>query len=163
MASSKTEPLTWRKGKIYEAKSADNDGLYDDKDRKDANPVYYKKPQAEAVQKNNNPLYVINGEAADKNRGKAAKSELSKLDPDDIESIEVLKEPLYIIDGKYYSEEELFGANPTSPYTPLDQQEIETVKVLKGDEATSAYGKKGEKGVVIITTKNKKPAAVKGK
>ncbi|MDI1256308.1 MAG: hypothetical protein PSV16_09405 [Flavobacterium sp.] len=158
MASSNSNANNWAKGKVYQAKSVNN-GTYET-DKND-NGVYYKKPAA-TTQKSNDPLYVINGEAAAANSGKNAKDELSKLSADEIDSIEVLKEPLYIINGNYYSEEELFGAKPTSPYAPLDQQEIETIKILQGKEA-AAYGEKGKKGVVIITTKNKKPAAVKGK
>lgn len=96
-----------------------------------------------------NPLVVIDG--------KADKKGLSKLKDDDIVSIVEMKEPLYIINGVPYSEEELFGENPTSPYAPLDQQEIEKTIVLQGEEAIARYGDKGKKGVLIITTKNGKP------
>ena len=170
MASANDISVNWPKGKVFQAKSANNDSLYFKSVKgtyetdKDANTVYYKKATtAKAAQKKADPLYVINGEAANGQSGKDAKEEFSKLSADEIDSIEVLKEPLYIINGIYYSEEELFGPKPTSPYAPLDQQEIETIKILQGNEATSAYGEKGKKGVVIITTKNKKPAAVKGK
>lgn len=110
------------------------------------------------------PLYVIDGKAIvsdDTDTAKEKLKELSKMDADDIDSFIVLKEPLYIIDGKYYSEQELFGPNPTSPYSPLDIQEIVKTTVLQGDEATSVYGEKGKKGVVIITTKNGKPVIKK--
>ena len=82
---------------------------------------------------------------------------LGKLDANDVESIIVLPDPLYIINGVEYSEVEVFGPNPTSPYSPLNQQEIETISILQKEKATEIYGKKGEKGVVIITTKNGKP------
>lgn len=87
----------------------------------------------------------------------AVKDGLSKLDPEDVENIMVLNEPLYIINGHDYTEPELFGPNPTSPYAPLNQQEIETLSILQGEKAVQDYGKRGEKGVVIITTKNNKP------
>ena len=78
-----------------------------------------------------------------------------------LHSLVVLDAPLYIIDGIYYSEQDLFGKKPTSPYAPLDNQEIKTITILQDLEATSKYGEKGKKGVVIITTKNGKPALKK--
>lgn len=96
------------------------------------------------------PLLVIDDVAEDLQK-------LGKLDANDVESIIVLPDPLYIINGVEYSEKEVFGPNPTSPYSPLNQQDIETISILQKEKATEIYGKKGEKGVVIITTKNGKP------
>ena len=108
------------------------------------------------------PLLVINNNAVTSKEGAnystISKKELAKIKDEDLETVVYLKEPLYIIDGKQYSEEELFGKNPTSPYAPLNEQEIKTTKVLQGEEAIAAYGEKGTKGVLIITTKNGKPA-----
>ena len=56
------------------------------------------------------------------------------------------KEPLYLIDGKEITREEM---NNISPET------IDKVEVLKGDSATEKYGDKGKYGVVLITTKKK--------
>jgi TonB-dependent SusC/RagA subfamily outer membrane receptor len=84
-------------------------------------------------------------------------SELPNLEPSNVDSLVILDEPLYIIDGIYYSENDLYGPNPTSPYAPLDKQEIKTITILQDLEATSKYGEKGKKGVVIITTKTGKP------
>ena len=53
--------------------------------------------------------------------------------------------PLYIVDGK-----ELKNINQISP------NDIEKIDVLKGSSATALYGKKGKKGVVVITTKKTK-------
>jgi TonB-dependent SusC/RagA subfamily outer membrane receptor len=86
---------------------------------------------------------------------------LSNLNPDEIESIIELKDPLYIINGVYYTEQEVFGPNPTSPYAPLNDQKIETISILQDEKAISIYGEKGKKGVVIITTKDGKPAPKK--
>jgi TonB-dependent SusC/RagA subfamily outer membrane receptor len=91
------------------------------------------------------------------------KQELSNLEEDEIESIILLKDPLYIINGVYYTEKEVFGPNPTSPYSPISEQQIETISILQDEKATSIYGEKGKKGVVIITTKDGKPAIKKGK
>lgn len=69
-------------------------------------------------------------------------------------SVPHIKDALYIINGVEYSEESLFGSNPTSPYAPLSKQKIESVQVLPKEESTSIYGYKSKNGVVIITTKN---------
>ena len=85
--------------------------------------------------------------------GKLTKESLSNLNPDDIDSIIELKEPIYFINGVEYSEESLFGENPTSPYAPLSKQKIEKIEVIQPTDAIKIYGKKGEKGVVLITIK----------
>lgn len=107
------------------------------------------------------PLVVINGNAMansdDAKKDKMMSAEISNLEPSNVDSLVILDEPLYIIDGIYYSENDLYGPNPTSPYAPLDKQEIKTITILQDLEATSKYGEKGKKGVVIITTKTGKP------
>ena len=107
------------------------------------------------------PLVVVDGKAITGKEAAQINSigeGVAKVNPQDDKEVVILKEPLYIINGHYYSEEELFGPNPTSPYAPLNQQEIETILILEGEKAVAIYGKKGEKGVVIITTKDRKPA-----
>ncbi|RZJ53551.1 MAG: hypothetical protein EOO44_08150 [Flavobacterium sp.] len=108
------------------------------------------------------PLVILNGNAMahtdDAKRDKMMQDELPNLNPENVESLVILDEPLYIIDGHYYSEEDLFGKNPKSPYAPLNKQEIKTITILQDLEATQKYGEKGKKGVVIITTKTGKPA-----
>ncbi|MNK46648.1 hypothetical protein D3C87_654330 [compost metagenome] len=115
--------------------------------------------------KKSSPLVVLNGNALahsdDVKKDKMIQNELPNLKPENLDSLVVLDEPLYIIDGIYYSENDLFGKNPTSPYAPLDRQDIKTVTILQDLEATEKYGEKGKKGVVIITTKNGKPAPKK--
>ena len=116
-----------------------------------------------APQKNaetNGPLVVVNGNLAQtkyKSVQEVKKEIPKKLNDEEIESIIVLKEPLYIINGVEYSEKSLFGTHPTSPYAPLNKQNIETLTILQDEEAIEKYGDKGRKGVVIITTKNKVP------
>ncbi|RAK25122.1 hypothetical protein B0I03_101282 [Flavobacterium aquaticum] len=85
--------------------------------------------------------------------GELTKESLSNLSPDDIDSIIELKEPIYFINGVEYSEESLFGENPTSPYAPLSKQKIEKIEVIQPTDAIKIYGKKGEKGIVLITIK----------
>lgn len=101
------------------------------------------------------PLVLINDQVE--------KKSIKEIDFDASDSLVVLKEPLYIINGTEYTEQEVFGPNPTSPYTPLNKQEIETISVLQNEKAVEVYGKKGQKGVVIITTKNGKPVSASKK
>lgn len=104
------------------------------------------------------PLVVMNGKVISGSKYKSIqetkKEILSNLDHEELESLIILKEPLYIINGVEYSEASLFGPNPSSPYAPLNRQKIETLEILQNEEATAKYGDKGKKGVVIITTKN---------
>lgn len=116
------------KGKQYDFKMNLSDTTQD-KDKKAAN----------------DDLLLINGELS--------KKSLSNLNPDEIESIVELKEPIYFINGVEYSEASLFGENPTSPYAPLSKQKIEKIEVIQPVDAVKIYGKKGEKGVVIILIK----------
>jgi len=120
--------------------------------------------QAERAKKTT-PLVILNGKAMshsnDVKRDEMMQAELPNLQPENVESLVVLDEPLYIIDGVYYSENDLFGDNPTSPYAPLNKQEIKTITILQDTEAVAKYGEKGKKGVVIITTKNGRPAGKK--
>ena len=123
------------------------------------------KTKSTTAQEKADPLVVLDGKAITSNKSQKNKSNsasFSTLDPEDVETITILKEPLYIINGTHYSEEELFGPNPTSPYAPLNKQEIESTSILEGEMAVSLYGEQGKKGVVIITTKNKKPLTKKG-
>lgn len=109
---------------------------------------------AQNAKKKEDPLYVVDDKKADL-------SVVKDVNDDDFESIVHLPDPLYIINGVYYTEQEVFGPNPTSPYTPLNQQEIETISILQDEKAVSIYGEKGKKGVVIITTKGGKPSPKK--
>jgi hypothetical protein len=118
----------------------------------------YKAPKFNAAKtpvQQNKDLVVIDGVAMDKSYN--AEKELAKLNADDFETT-VLPNPLYIINGIEYSEESLFGKNPTSPYAPLDKQRITSTNILEPANATKIYGKKGQNGIVIITTKDGKPA-----
>lgn len=115
--------------------------------------------RTEQITPRKDPLFVVDGRAMTNKNDDKLDTLLKKenINNEDIESFEILPEPLYIINGTEYSEEELFGSNPTSPYFPLDRQEILSTTVLLEKEATAIYGEKGKKGVVIISTKNGKP------
>ena len=135
------------KGRVYDAVSVNSSSKEDES------------AKSETQEAKNLPLVVIDGKTITNNK-KSGEEIISELDKEEFESV-YLKEPLYIINGTYYSEESLFGKNPTSPYAPLDQQEIKTIKILQDENATAIYGEKGKKGVVIITTKTGKPVAPK--
>lgn len=144
-----------------ETEKADQSFGYSNAARKESAKVAFADKQ-ELKSKKSAPLVVLNGNAIahsnDGKRDKMMQDELPNLSPENVESLVVLDEPLYIIDGIYYSENDLFGTNPTSPYAPLNKQEIKTITILQDLEATSKYGEKGKKGVVIITTKTGRPA-----
>ena len=106
--------------------------------------------------KKEKPLLVFDDKVANK-------QSVKEVEMDDIESIVELPDPLYIINGVEYTEQELFGPNPTSPYTPLSEQDIDSISILQDEKAISIYGQKGKKGIVIISTKNGKPADKKQK
>uniref|UniRef100_UPI00404B9F0A hypothetical protein n=1 Tax=Flavobacterium sp. TaxID=239 RepID=UPI00404B9F0A len=122
--------------------------------RKDGNNGYFNDGSGERVKQQSGekekPLLVVDNQVENLKK-------LNNLNPNDVEEIMVLTEPLYIINGVEYTEKELFGPEPTSPYAPLDKQKIETISILQDEEAVSTYGEKGKKGVVIITTKGGKP------
>ncbi len=99
--------------------------------------------------KKQEPIVVIDGEVS--------REKLSNINDEDIEFILELPDPLYIINKIYYTEQELFGPNPTSPYAPLNKQKIESISILPPEKAISIYGEKGKKGIVIVTTKDGKP------
>lgn len=104
------------------------------------------------------PILVIDGKVIkNKYSNDNIEASIEQINEDeDVETVIVLKEPLYIINGMEYTEESLFGKNPTSPYAPLNKQKIKSVEVLQAPEAQARFGEKGKKGVVIITTKNGK-------
>ena len=117
------------KGKRYDVVSVSSSETIQEKDKKIVN----------------NDLVVIDG--------KLSKKSLNNINPEEVESIIELKEPVYFINGVEYSEESLFGENPTSPYAPLSKQKIDTIVILQPEKAIPIYGEKGKKGVVIITIK----------
>lgn len=161
--SKKASPSVSRPGRFQKGRAFDAIGVRREVSESAAFETD-KKSEAKVVGNAQAPLVIVDGKAV---TGKDAleintvKEGIAKVDPKDEKEVVVLKEPLYIINGHYYTEEDLFGPNPTSPYAPLNQQEIETIVVFQGEKAIANYGKKGEKGVVVITTKGRKPASQK--
>ncbi len=116
------------------------------------------------------PLIIING--------KISNIKLSSLNPSDIESMSVSKSQaskdaygilsengVISITTKNYVKTESSKDHPSGPlifvdgevYTSsLDSiiiQEVESVTVIKDKSATVTYGKAGENGIILITTK----------
>ncbi|TXG35172.1 M56 family metallopeptidase [Seonamhaeicola maritimus] len=60
------------------------------------------------------------------------------------------KEPLFIIDEKEINKDK---------FENIDPDKIESVFVLKGEQAIEKYGDKGKDGVVLIKTKDHKPTS----
>lgn len=64
---------------------------------------------------------------------------------------------LFVVDGKQWQETFIAaGASPDKEGNhplSLDPNDIESVQVIKGDDAIRQYGQRGRNGVVIITTK----------
>ena len=142
----------FNRGTIYEAKEVES--AYETQVAPAAVAEVQKAPA------NNAPLVVINDALVSSKKYKSvmdAKNSLTDTYENELESLVVLDEPLYIINGVEYSEESLFGQHPTSPYAPLSKQKIESFTVLQNEKAIEKYGEKGKKGVVIISTKNGKP------
>jgi hypothetical protein len=111
------------------------------------------KPKAVELQANP-PLLVIDGSVV-KTSKKATKEDiLNDIANDEAQEVLVLDEPLYIINGEEFTEESLFGKNPTSKYAPLSKQKILSLELMEEEEAFAKYGDKAKKGVVIIKTKN---------
>ncbi len=65
-------------------------------------------------------------------------------------------EPLYVIDGKIMPALVKSKTDPTKMVSPINliaPNEISEAQVLKGMEATAAYGEAGKNGALVITTK----------
>ncbi len=54
--------------------------------------------------------------------------------------------PLYVVDGKVMSE---------NRFRKIDSQHIESIRVVRGEAAIAAYGRKAKNGAVVVTTKMK--------
>ena len=62
----------------------------------------------------------------------------------------VLKTPIFVLDGK-----EITAAQ----FNELNPNDVGSINILKGEDATKAYGEKAANGVLVITT-NKEPKVV---
>ncbi len=74
-------------------------------------------------------------------------------------SLNLPTDPLYIIDGMPISVSSYgLGASNQSPMALINQNDIESIEVLKDAAATSIYGSRASNGVIIVTTKSGKKA-----
>ena len=66
--------------------------------------------------------------------------------------------PLIVIDGSPVSNNTTFGANVDygNALSDINQDDIESINVLKGAAASALYGERGINGVIVIVTKNGK-------
>lgn len=118
-----------------------------------------------AQQNENDPLVLING--------KASIQDVSLIDPENVESLSVLKDQtalnLYGKAGKNgvilvetkdkpatdTSSEPLVVVNEefyTSDLNTIDTDDIESIEVIKGEKAKELYGILGKNGVILVTT-----------
>lgn len=66
------------------------------------------------------------------------------------------QKPLIVIDGKPKTD-----ISSDNPLTDMDPNDIESITVLKGSSATALYGKGGQNGVILVTTKNGRAERIK--
>ncbi len=72
-------------------------------------------------------------------------------------SISLTTEPLYIIDGMPITMGNTgVGSSNQSPMSLINQNDIESIQILKDAAATSIYGSRGSNGVILVTTKSGK-------
>jgi TonB-dependent starch-binding outer membrane protein SusC len=67
--------------------------------------------------------------------------------------------PLYVMDGVPLNDENLTatqGGQSLNPLVGINQNDIESLTVLKDAAATAIYGSRGSNGVILITTKSGK-------
>lgn len=86
-----------------------------------------------------------------------------------ISSFSAGNNPLYVIDGVPVSnvnlgqldaDDEILSSS-LSPIASLNNEDIESITVLKDASATAAYGARGSNGVIVITTKKGKSGETK--
>jgi TonB-linked SusC/RagA family outer membrane protein len=78
-------------------------------------------------------------------------------------------QPLIVVDGIPYSNEQVLTSNPTSgggAYSSgignIDPNDIATMNVLKGSSAAALYGSRASNGVIVITTKSGSARRIRG-
>ena len=97
------------------------------------------------------PLAALQGEVAGLNIA------LTNAQPGAVPSVQLRgvgstalnSNPLYVVDGMILS-------NPNNVLNGINQDDIESVTVLKDASATAIYGSRGSNGVIVITTKKGK-------
>ncbi|MFC0517569.1 SusC/RagA family TonB-linked outer membrane protein [Mucilaginibacter angelicae] len=77
-------------------------------------------------------------------------------------SISAGSQPLYVVDGLPITVDD-FSSNgaSTNPLVDLNQNDIESIEILKDASAAAIYGSRASNGVVLVTTKKGKAGATK--
>lgn len=73
-------------------------------------------------------------------------------------------QPLYVVDGIIINTQDISPGNMgsgTNPLSDLNQNDIESIDVLKDAAAAAIYGSRGANGVILITTKKGKSGKTK--
>jgi len=74
-----------------------------------------------------------------------------------VNSISLSSQPLYVIDGMIINSGDLSNiTTSTNVLSGVNDNDIETITVLKDAAATAIYGSRGSNGVIVITTKRGK-------
>jgi len=91
-------------------------------------------------------IHVVKGDGAKELYGKAGENGVlmvvTKDNGEIVASEDQKSEVLVLVNGEEY----------TSEIFSIDQNEIVSLTVVKGDSATKLYGKAGENGVILVTT-----------
>lgn len=156
---------------IYEQQKNKKTNTLKSDDNVEGYEIIYEQPGNLSSNHKSLPLIIINGK-------ETTKEQMEAMDPDDIGFVTILKDenatkkygkkgkdgvilittkkenvstndenpPLYILDGKEITKEQMSAIDPNT---------IDAVSVLKDENATKKYGKKGKNGVIIISLKNK--------
>ena len=114
------------------------------------------KKMASTPQKESKPSAVPSNSEADvaQARVKKAANYSTQNWSVEFEKIKQLNNPLYVINGIYYTENDVINSTSKNPYYPLQRQKIESITILSPTTASEIYGQKGKNGVVVITTNN---------
>ena len=152
---SKNVKLKIGDGQVFEVITEDGDNTFeviiDDKGNKTIK---------EKVVVDGNKIKIIKGEVSDI-KGKVSKNIRIDIDDnEDVEDIVVIKKsdkknkivfkvnkdknPLIVLDGKTYTKSKL---------EDTDLGDVESINIIKGEEALKKYGEKAKDGVIEITTK----------
>ncbi|AYL93982.1 SusC/RagA family TonB-linked outer membrane protein [Mucilaginibacter celer] len=77
-------------------------------------------------------------------------------------SVSAGNQPLYVVDGLPITVDD-FSSNgaSTNPLVDLNQNDIESIDILKDASAAAIYGSRASNGVVLVTTKKGKAGATK--
>jgi len=73
-------------------------------------------------------------------------------------------QPLYVVDGIIINTQDISPGNlgsGTNPLSDINQNDIESIDVLKDAAAAAIYGSRGANGVILITTKKGKSGKTK--